>query len=452
MPVFPDGTIFGAENSAYQVEGFAGEEGRGPSIWDTFSHKKGRIYNDDNGDNASGHYSRFREDINLMSRLGLTAYRFSISWSRIFPEGMGAVNKKGLDFYDRLVDEMQTAGIRPFATLFHWDFPYQLYRDTGGFEKRVSAKYFADYAEIVAEKLGDRVKDWITINEPGVFSTLGCLTGKYAPGRCNPLHWSRSIHNQLLAHAWAMERIKSASPASRVGISLNYSPQHPYGDSVADRAVVDIADQLCNRLFLDPLFKGVYPHQLMRKLNMIWPEVRDDDMKIISRPMNFLGLNIYTRSRVAYAPWMPLLRSRIMETRTPNREYVKKGIRYTSMGREVYPESVYEGLICIRDDYGNIPVYITGNGAAFTDKLVDYRVRDEDRIQFLYEYMSQAARAADEGCDLRGYFVRSFLDGFEWSEGYRKRFGLVYVDYKTQRRTIKDSGYWYKDLILSNQR
>ena len=452
MPVFPEGTIFGASTSAYQVEGFAGEEGRGPSIWDVFSSKKGRIRNNDNGDNASGHYVRFREDINLMSRMGLDAYRFSISWPRVIPEGYGAVNRRGLDFYDRLVDELQVAGIRPFATLFHWDFPYQLYREKGGFEKREAAKYFAEYAGIVAEKLGDRVKDWITLNEPWVFATRGLLTGKNAPGRRNPLMWSRSIHNQLLAHAWAMERIKSASSASRVGISLNYSPQHPFGNSAADRSVIGIADQFYNRLLLDPLFKGEYPRQLMRKLNFIWPETRDDDMKIISRPMNFLGLNINSRSRVMYAPWIPFLGALFIKNRVPNREYVKKGKRYTSMGWEVYPESVYEALTDIKTNYGNVPVYITENGGAFTDKLVDYRVRDDDRIQFLYEHLEQAARAADEGSDLRGYFVRSFLDNFEWTEGYRKRFGIVYVDYKTQRRTIKDSGYWYKDLILSNRR
>ena len=452
MPVFPEGMLFGAAASAYQIEGAAGDDGRGLSIWDTFSHKRGKVYNNDNGNIACDHYNRFRDDVSIMSRIGLDAYRFSISWPRIIPEGRGAVNLKGLDFYDRLVDELLLAGIRPFATLFHWDFPYQLYREKGGFENRDAAKYFAEYAGIVAERLGDRVKDWITLNEPWVFSTMGYLLGRHAPGRVNPLNWSRSIHNQLLAHAWAMERIKAERPAARVGITLNCSPQHPLDSSAANRSVVDIADQFCNRLFLDPLFKGEYPRQLMRKLNLIWPELRDGDMELISRPMNFLGVNIYSRDRVMYAPWVPFLGVWFPKNRVPNREYLKKGNRYTSMGWEVYPESVYEVLTDIKDNYGNIPVYITENGAAFTDRLVDYRVRDEARIQFLYEYTSQAARAAEEGCDLRGYFAWSLLDNFEWTEGYRKRFGIVYVDFETGRRTIKDSGYWYKDLILSNRR
>ncbi|MDC7226434.1 MAG: GH1 family beta-glucosidase [Spirochaetales bacterium] len=451
-PLFPEGMIFGAATAAYQIEGSAGEDGRGPSVWDIFSHKRGRVYNNDNGDQACDHYKRYRDDVSIMSRIGLDAYRFSISWPRVLPEGRGAVNRKGLDFYDKLVDELLLAGIRPFATLFHWDYPYQLYRSTGGFEKRSSAHYFADYAEVVVNKLGDRVKDWITLNEPWVHSTLGYLLGVHAPGVKKPIYWSRTVHNQLLAHAWAMERIKTVSPASRVGITLNISPVDAWGDSAMNRSVVDIADQFQNRVFLDPLFKGEYPRQLMRKLNLFWPDVSDADMDLISRPMNFLGINLYTRKQVFYAPWIPFLGAWFKENRIPNKEYIRNGVRYTSMGWEVYPESLYNALTAIRDNYGNIPVYVTENGAAFNDKLSDYRVHDDARVQFLYEYTAQAARAAAEGCDLRGYFAWSLLDNFEWAEGYRKRFGLVYVDYENQRRTIKDSGYWYKDLILANKR
>lgn len=452
MPLFPEGMLFGAATSAYQIEGHVGDDGRGASIWDVFAHKRGRIYNNENGDQACEHYTRFKNDVSIMSRIGLDAYRFSISWPRILPEGRGAVNRKGLDFYDRLVDELLIAGIRPFATLFHWDFPYQLYRENGGFEKRSTARYFADYAEIVADKLGDRVKDWITLNEPWVHSTLGYILGTHAPGKKTPIYWGRTVHNQLLAHAMAMERIKAASPASRVGITLNISPPHPAGNAAINKSVVGIADQFQNRVFLDPLFKGEYPEQLMRKLSLFWPDVSDEDMALISRPMNFLGINLYSRSRVFYAPWVPFLGAWLKQNRMPNKEYIKNGVRYTSMGWEVYPEALYETLINIRDNYGNVPVFVTENGAAYTDEPIDYRVHDDARVQFLYEYINQAARAAEEGCDLRGYFVWSLMDNFEWAEGYRKQFGIVHVDFETQRRTIKDSGYWYKDLILSNKR
>ncbi len=452
MPLFPEGTIFGASTSAYQIEGAAGEDGRGLSIWDVFSSRCGKIRNDDNGDRACDHYNRYIEDIAIMSRLGLDAYRFSISWPRIMPEGRGAVNSKGLDFYDRFVDELLKAGIRPFATLFHWDLPLRLYRDNGGFLSRQTAKIFADYVEVVVGRLGDRVKDWITLNEPWVHSTMGHLLGVHAPGLIRPLYWGRTIHNQLLGHAYAMERIKSIYPASRVGITLNMAPPHPGSNTAANRNIIPYADQLLNGVILDPLLKGEYPSQLMQRFGLFWPGIKPEDMEAISRPMNFLGINLYSRIKVSWAPWIPFLMTRFHHHRIPNREYLRNGVRYTSMGWEVYPEALYETLIKLRDDYGNIPVYITENGAAFTDKFTDYRIKDEARINYLAEYTAQAAKAASEGCDLRGYFVWSLLDNFEWAEGYRKRFGIVHVNFENQRRTIKDSGYWYKDLINANRR
>jgi beta-glucosidase len=452
MPLFPEGMLFGAASSAYQIEGAAGEDGRGPSIWDTFSHKKGKIWNNDTGITACDHYHHYVDDIAIMSRLGLDSYRYSISWSRVMPEGRGAVNEKGLDFYDRLTDELLKAGIRPFATLFHWDFPSRLFRETGGFLKRETADHFADYTEVVVRRLGDRVKDWITLNEPWVHSVMGYLLGSHAPGLRRPVYWGRVVHNQLLAHGRALERIKSIYPASRVGISLSLFPIHPSGKSDSDGAFLDFADQLVNRVCLDPLMNGEYPEQLMRRLGIIWPDFKSSDMDLISRPLNFLGINVYTRMKAMYAPWMPLLRTWFPQNRTPNCEYEKNGKKHTSMGWEVYPESLYEILVKLRDSYGNVPVYITENGAAFNDNLKDYRVHDSARVGFLADYTTQASNAANEGCDLRGYFAWSLLDNFEWAEGFRKRFGLVYVDYKTQRRYIKDSGYWYKDLILANRR
>ena len=451
-PLFPEGTIFGASTSAYQIEGSAGENGRGPSIWDVFSQRRGRIRDNGNGDTASDHCNRYIEDVSIMSKLGLDAYRFSISWPRIYPEGCGGVNEKGLDFYDRLVDELMKAGIRPFATLFHWDFPQQLFRETGGFLKKCTARYFADYAETVVERLGDRVKDWITLNEPWVHSTLGYLLGIHAPGLMRPVYWSRTVHNQLLAHALAMERIKSISSASRVGVSLSISPVHPLTESFADRSVVDLADQMINRVFLDPLVRGEYPAGLVKRMGPFWHDINPDEMKLISRPVNFLGINLYTRARAFYAPWVPMLRAWQKNNRIPLKEYMKGGMKYTAMGWEVYPESIYQALMMIKEGYGNIPVYITENGAAFSDRLVGYRVHDRKRVEFLAEYTVAACRAAENGCDLRGFFVWSLLDNFEWAEGYSKRFGIVYVDYETQRRYIKDSGYWYRDLITSNRR
>ena len=452
MPEFPPGMIFGAATSAYQIEGAAGDDGRGPSIWDDFCRKGGKIRNSDTGDLACDHYNRYAEDISIMSRLGLDAYRFSISWSRIMPEGRGAVNQAGLDYYDRLVDEMMKVGIRPYATLFHWDLPSQLFKTSGGFLKRETADHFADYAEVVVKKLGDRIGDWITLNEPWNHALFGYAMGIHAPGLRRPVYWGRVVHNQLLAHARAFERIKSISPASRVGISLSLAPVHPASERASDRSAVDFADEFVNKVFLDPLFKGSYPARLMRRLGMFFPDIKSSDMDEISRPLNFLGANIYTRLKVRYAPWLPFLGIFINPGRVPVREFQRGRGKYTSMGWEVYPDSVYEILMKLKDDYGNIPVYITENGAAFNDKPDGYRIRDEKRIEFLHQHLSSASAAAAEGCDLRGYFAWSLLDNFEWAEGYRKRFGLVHVDRENMRRTIKDSGYWYKDLILANRR
>ena len=452
MPLFPEGMLFGAATAAYQIEGAAGEDGKGPSIWDHFSHRRGKIRNGDNADDACEHYTRYRDDVALMSRLGLDAYRFSVSWPRIMPSGRGAVNRKGLDFYDRLVDELMKAEIRPFLTLYHWDMPHDLFRKTGGFLSKETARYFADYAEVIVNRLGDRVKDWITLNEPWIHSVLGYMLGKHAPGLLKPVYWGRVIHNQLLSHAYAMERIKAVSPASRVGISLDIAPPYPRTNAAADRGAIDYADQLCNRVILDPLLKGEYPEMMMKRMGIFWPEVKPSELELISRPMNFLGINLYSGMKISFAPWFPFIRTGFHQNRIPYKEYIKKGKRYTAMGWEVMPDALYTALTNIRDHYGNIPVYITENGAAFTDKLADYRVKDSARVEFLAEYTAAAARAADEGCDLRGYFVWSLMDNFEWAEGFSKRFGIIHVDYETRKRTVKDSGYWFKDLINANRR
>ena len=452
MPLFPEGMLFGAATAAYQIEGAAGEDGKGPSIWDHFSHRRGKIRNGDNADDACEHYTRYRDDVALMSRLGLDAYRFSVSWPRIMPSGRGAVNRKGLDFYDRLVDELMKAEIRPFLTLYHWDMPHDLFRKTGGFLSKETARYFADYAEVIVNRLGDRVKDWMTLNEPWIHSVLGYMLGKHAPGLVKPVYWGRVIHNQLLSHAYAMERIKAVSPASRVGISLDIAPPYPRTNAAADRGAIDYADQLCNRVILDPLLKGEYPEMMMKRMGIFWPEVKPSELELISRPMNFLGINLYSGMKISFAPWFPFIRTGFHQNRIPYKEYIKKGKRYTAMGWEVMPDALYTALTNIRDHYGNIPVYITENGAAFTDKLADYRVKDSARVEFLAEYTAAAARAADEGCDLRGYFVWSLMDNFEWAEGFSKRFGIIHVDYETRKRTVKDSGYWFKDLINANRR
>lgn len=438
--------LFGAATASYQIEGAVTEDGRGPSVWDDFSHTPGKIRTGETGDRACDHYHRMKEDVMIMSRLGLDAYRFSIAWPRVVPDGDGAVNQAGLDFYDRLADALAEAGIVPFATLFHWDLPSALQKKYGGFADRRCAEAYVRYVEAVTARLGDRVKHWITFNEPWVYSVVGHMLGIHAPGKKNPWQMMRVAHHQLLAHGMAVDVIRAAVPDARVGITLNLAPIHPRSGSEKDRKAAFLADQFLNRFYLDPVFKKEYPRELWKKIGPVRPKVRAGDMDIIGRKIDFLGINNYTRER-AYHKRRPLFPFHMTGMDIPETEFEKDGVRYTAMGWEVYPEGLYELLTRIRDEYGNPVTYITENGAAFTDRPENGVVNDRKRIEFLEEYTASVMKAEADGCNVRGYFVWTLIDNFEWAEGYAKRFGLVHVDFETGERTVKESGKWYSGYI-----
>lgn len=438
--------FYGTATAAYQIEGAAAQDGRGQSVWDAFSHSPGKIKPGHNGDVACDHYNRSSEDIRLMREIGVNAYRFSVAWPRILPEGRGPVNQAGVDFYSRLIDELLEAGITPFLTMFHWDLPLVLQKEYGGFAHRRSVQDFGEYAELLVQRFGDRVKHWITLNEPWVYAIVGNLLGVHAPGKKNPWTAIKTLHNLLLAHGEAVQRVRTFSRDSEVGITLNLMPVVPDSDRRRDIAAAAVADQFVNALLLDPILKGRYPEELWKRLSLIRPKVKSGDMDLIHAPIDFLGINNYTRERARYRLFVPLLHLGMTGLEVPPAEFVKDGVQHTSMGWEVYPEGLYEMLSRIRDEYGNKPVYITENGAAFEDDLVDGAVHDTKRIEFLEAYTAQVERAVRDGCDVRGYFVWTLLDNFEWAEGYDKRFGLVYVDYRNgQKRVMKDSGLWYRD-------
>ncbi len=444
---FPADFIFGAAAAAFQIEGSCDVDGKGQSIWDEFSHRKGKIRNADNADKACDHFNRTAGDIKLMKDLNLDAYRFSISWPRIYPDGKGMVNQKGLDFYSRLADSLLENKIEPFATLFHWDLPLELQKKYKGFQSRNTSDYFADYTETVAKHLGDRVKNWITINEPFVFAACGHLLGIHAPGIKSISAHFKVIHNLLLAHGKALQVIKNIVPDSKAGITLSLSPVHPATQSDRDKWSAMIGNQFLNHIALSPLYKGEYPEPLWNKMKLFTPEIKDGDMEIISHPSDFLGINVYTREHAVHKWNVPFLKSGLVKKKIPESEYEKNGKEYTSMGWEIYPDAIYELLKMVQNEYGNPPVFITENGAAFNDTVADGKIADEKRINFLKGYLRKVHQARIEGVNVRGYFCWSLMDNFEWAEGFAKRFGLIYVDYDTQKRIIKDSGYWYRDFI-----
>ncbi len=446
-PQFPPGFLFGTASSAFQIEGGCAADGKGPSIWDTFARTPGKIRTGENADTACDTYADPETDLAIMSELGLDAYRFSVAWSRVLPEGRGAVNPKGLDYYDRLVDALLARNLTPFLTLYHWDMPQALQDRCGGFAGRECAGLFADYAEIVARALGDRVRHWITLNEPWEHATLGHLLGAHAPGRRNPWAAFRAAHHQLLGHGLAVERIRAAAPGAQVGITLSLTPIIPATERPQDVRAARIADQFFNDFYLDGVFKGTYPEPLWSRIRLVRPRVLPGDMQVISRPIDFLGVNYYSREIARAAWYVPCLGAWVDEAATGGREAVIGGRPYTASGREVYPPAMYDLLMRVKNEYGNPLTYITENGAAFTDVIADGCVHDPRRVAFLDGYMAEAARALRDGLNLKGYFIWSLVDNFEWNVGYSARFGLVYVDHASQRRTIKDSGLWLKALI-----
>lgn len=436
---FPDGFLWGASTASYQVEGAAREDGRGPSVWDTFSHTPGRIRNGDTGDVACDHYHRFPEDIALMAQAGLRAYRFSISWSRVLPDGAGRVNPAGLDFYDRLTDACLAAGIAPWPCLFHWDTPQAL-QDQGGWTGRDISDRFADYAVIMGQRLGDRVRNWVMLNEPCVVALIGHGFGGHAPGMTGRANAVAAQHHQNLAQGKALQALRAAGRSDwRLGTVLTLQPCRPVGERDENRQAAAIWDAAWNRTSLDPLFRGRYPDLMERYYE---PVVRDGDLAHIQQPVDFLGMNYYSRMH------HQVDRGGLFGTgygATP------PGTPVTGMGWPVEPDGLVEQLIDLKDNYGNPPVYITENGADYPDRPgADGAIDDPERIAFIRDHLRAAHRAIALGANLKGWMVWTLLDNFEWSEGYARHFGLIAVDRATMARTPKASYRWFADVVRRN--
>ena len=435
--LFPTDFLWGAATAAYQVEGSPLADGAGPSIWHRFSHTPGLVLNGDTGDVACDHYHRYEADIALMRELGLNAYRFSISWSRIFPDGKGRINEKGLDFYRRLIDGLRAAGIQPLITLFHWDLPAAL-DDRGGWLNRNIAKWFADYATVMFRTLDDRQPIWATLNEPWVVTDGGYLHGPLAPGHRNLFETPIAAHNLLRAHGAAVAAYRAIGKG-KIGIVVNLEPKYPASDNDEDRQAVTRADAYMNRQYLDPIFKGAYPNEFPSMFGEAWPSFPESDFADIRQPIDFLGINYYKRGITKYSP------STIIERaiRVDNPRAV-----YTTTDWEVFPEGLTNILLWVSERYGKLPIYITENGAAFYDPpTADGKVEDPLRVDYLRQHLLAAREAIRRGVDLRGYCVWSLLDNFEWALGYSKRFGIIHVDFETQKRTMKSSAHFYKDVI-----
>ncbi|WP_419995263.1 GH1 family beta-glucosidase [Streptomyces boninensis] len=452
---FPPDFIWGAATAAYQIEGAASEDGRTPSIWDTFSHTPGRTAGGDTGDVAVDHYHRFRDDVALMSDLDLAAYRFSVSWPRVQPTGRGPAVQRGLDFYRALVDELLEKGITPALTLYHWDLPQEL-EDAGGWPHRDTAYRFAEYAALVGEALGDRVGTWITLNEPWCSAFLGYAAGVHAPGRTDPAASLRAAHHLNLAHGLAARELRRVLPArAEVGISLNPATVRPRSASEADRDAARRIDALATRVFTSPLFHGRYDDDLLADTARLtdWSFVRDGDLETVKQPLDLLGLNYYTPSLVSAVDGPAARRERRDghgardHSPWPAADHVAfhqpPGDR-TAMEWSVDPTGLYDLLQRFSREAPGVPLLITENGAAYDDKPEpDGSVHDPERIAYLHGHLAAVHAAMRDGADVRGYFLWSLLDNFEWAYGYEKRFGAVYVDYATQQRTPKSSARWY---------
>jgi beta-glucosidase len=438
---FPDGFLWGAATSAYQIEGSPLADGAGASIWHRFAHTPGKTANGETGDVACDHYRRAAEDVQLMADLGLRAYRFSVAWARVLPDGRGRVNAKGLAFYDRLVDQLLAGSVRPVVTLYHWDLPAAL-DDRGGWLNRDVADWFADYARLVVRALGDRVSLWATLNEPWVVSDAGYLHGVHAPGHRDVREAPLASHNLLRAHGAGLRAIRTEG-GKQAGLVVNLEPKVPASGRAEDVAATRRADAYMNRQFLDPVFFGRYPEELAEVFGAAWPDYPEADFALIREPLDFLGINYYTRGVTRHDPAAPPVCA------APARQ---DGHVYTATNWEVFAPAFTEVLTWVRDRYGPVPLYVTENGAAFDDpsSAEGGVVEDPQRVTYLRDHLVAAHRAIALGVDLRGYFAWSLLDNYEWSAGYGKRFGLYQVDFQTQRRTPKRSARFYGDVIRTN--
>lgn len=437
LTALPADFTWGVATAAYQIEGAVAEDGRSPSIWDTFSHTPGKVDGGDTGDVACDHYHRVPEDIGLIKRLGADAYRFSIAWPRVVPGGDGPVNKAGLDFYDRLVDGLLEAGVTPFATLYHWDLPQAL-QDRGGWTVRETSEHFAAYASHVVERLGDRVKDWATLNEPLCSAWIGHLEGRMAPGLTDLTAAVRASYHLHLGHGLAVQAIRAASSDARVGIVNNLSPIEPASGSEADLAAARRADGHINRWWLDPILGRGHPQDMVEEYGVELP-IQPGDVETIAAPLDWLGLNYYFRQIVTADPDGTAPRARQVSV---------PGARLTHMDWEVHAEGLEQLLLRLTEEYGVERIFVTENGSAYEDVVAaDGSVHDPERVRYLEEHLAACARAVAKGAPLAGYFAWSLMDNFEWAYGYDKRFGLVHVDYATQRRTVKSSGLRYAELV-----
>jgi beta-glucosidase len=432
---FPPGFLFGTATAAYQIEGGHDADGKGPSIWDTFCRVPGAISTGETGDVACDHYHRWREDVALMRELGLSAYRMSISWPRVIPDGVGKPNEAGLAFYDKLIDALLENGIRPFVTLYHWDLPQAL-QDRGGWADPETALAFAAYASLVARRLGDRVRDWMTLNEPEVSAFAGHWVGVHAPGIKDFPVALLASQTLLIAHRAAADAIRSAHPVAQVGIALNLSPCDPATDSPADLDAARRMDGYLNRWFLDPLFGRGYPEDMAE----LYAPYGRWDLRGYDGKLDFLGVNYYARRVIRASEGGPLRADRV----DPEGEH-------TAIGWEVHPASFRRILARVRRDYGPRRMYVTENGAAYDDVVVGDRVDDPNRVRFLERHFDAAASAITDDAPLEGYFIWTLMDNFEWAHGTSKRFGIVHTDYPTQRRRVKASGEWYRRLIAAHR-
>ncbi|MEU6181420.1 GH1 family beta-glucosidase [Streptomyces coeruleorubidus] len=456
FPEFPAGFFFGAATASYQIEGAYDEDGRGPSIWDTFCREPGRVADGATGDVACDHYHRYREDIALLRELGVDSYRFSIAWPRIQPDGSGPANAAGLDFYNRLVDELLASGISPAATLYHWDLPQAL-EDRGGWRVRGTAERFAEYAGVVAARLGDRVDRWITLNEPFCSAFVGYAVGAHAPGAREGRGALAAAHHLLVGHGLAVQALRAAG-AREVGITLNPDRLLPATDSAADLAAVRRVETLHNDVWFEPLFAGRYPEHEAETWGELLPgddgSYRlDGDLDLIGAPLDFVGINYYRPITVADAPYRdadPATRTAV-DVRA--KETWRDDVRHTTMGWPVVPHSFTDLLVDLAERYPALPpILITENGSAEADTVdADGRVRDLERVDYLHSHLDALATALRAGVDVRGYYVWSLLDNFEWARGYGQRFGIVRVDYDTQVRTPKESYRWYQRLIAAHR-
>lgn len=436
---FGDDFAWGVSTAAYQIEGAHQQDGKGASIWDVFVKQKNKIFQGQHADIACDFYNRYIDDLRLMHRMHIRHYRFSIAWSRIFPDGIGQVNQAGIDFYNRLINFSLSLGITPWVTLYHWDLPQAL-ENQGGWTNRSIKDWFGDYVALCVKHFGDRVKHWMVLNEPTVFTGAGYFFGVHAPGRKGLANFLAATHHASLAQAYGARIIKSIQPNSLVGTTFSCSDISPYRELRRDRRAAAKADVLLNRLFLEPLLGLGYPTQEIKLLNRLEKYIKGNDEQELAFAMDFIGVQNYTRELVRYSPFVPLLRAKIVPAK-------QRHVPLTAMDWEVYPASMYH-ILKKFSAYPNIPpLVITENGAAFPDQLQQGQVHDPKRLNYLQQTLAEVLRAKREGVDVRGYFVWTFMDNFEWAEGYRPRFGLVYVDFENQERIIKSSGNWYANFI-----